>query len=195
MNRFVAGFLIVAFSLTLALGLIESVLYIFPELIPIAYLIKFNKAVARDIASERGFAVQKEGLRIRRDDNGPPLVLPPADHVRIIPAHDLDIEIGAVELHLMDRNGMCNQSVPESASIVTLGDSFTWCTAVKSNATWTAVLQRELAISTYNVSKPREGLYEYLQMFKAIGTRLKPELMVMAFYEGNDLRDALEYST
>ena len=76
---------------------------------------------------------------------------------------------------------------------MTLGDSFTWCTAVRADQSWTAVLGTLLEATSYSVSRPGIGLYDYVQLYKAIGANFNPGIVILAFYHGNDLRDAIRY--
>ena len=45
-------------------------------------------------------------------------------------------------------------------------------------------------LSTYNTGMSCRGLYEYLQILQHFGLPKRPDIVVMAVYEGNDFRDA-----
>jgi len=74
--------------------------------------------------------------------------------------------------------------------VIALGDSFTWCTAVKADEAWPARLAVMSGLSTYNTGMSGRGLYEYLQILGYFGLPKQPDIVVMAVYEGNDFRDA-----
>jgi hypothetical protein len=106
---------------------------------------------------------------------------------------------GAVNEVTMDAQGFCNPtSVNPSAPnfpIIALGDSFTWCTTVNPEDTWPAQLARLTGASVYNLGRPRTGLHEYAQLFKAFGAAKSPQTVVVNIYEGNDLRDAVAFTS
>jgi lysophospholipase L1-like esterase len=92
-----------------------------------------------------------------------------------------------------DLLGFRNRSVPVVADVVAIGDSLT----VGSNATvdqnWPGFLGmrlKSLAPVVYNMSVGGWGGVQYLSMFdKAV--RFRPRVVVVAYYTGNDPRDAL----
>ena len=96
-----------------------------------------------------------------------------------------------------DEIGFCNPSGFYSQSsaidVITIGDSFTWCNAVRSEDTWTKRLSDFSGLSTYNLGRGGIGLYEYLQILKGFGIQKSPRFVILNVYEGNDLRDAIRY--
>lgn len=46
---------------------------------------------------------------------------------------------------------------------------------------------------TYNISKPGSGPHEYLQMYKKFGRSLKPDMVIMNIYGGNDLASVIAF--
>ena len=53
------------------------------------------------------------------------------------------------------------------ASLVAVGDSFTFCTTVQPEDTWTAVLGRRFDLSAEDLGVPRLGVFEYLEVLEA----------------------------
>jgi hypothetical protein len=98
----------------------------------------------------------------------------------------------------MDEMGFCNlpRNYQQTGKIdlITIGDSFTWCTTVAPEDTWTANFAKVTGLSSYNLGKPAIGLYEYIQILKKFGIQKSPKFVVMNVYEGNDLRDAIRYN-
>ncbi len=164
----------------------------FPALIPISLLIHFNPGTRGQIAKGREATVD-DTILLNRDDNGPPLRVwkGNTDIVTYYRDH------GVVNKIKMDDRGFCNSTglyKNSQIDIITLGDSFTWCTTVTPNQTWTSRLNGYMGISTYNLGMGGIGLYEYLQIFKKFGTSKFPKIVILNVYEGNDLRDADKYN-
>jgi lysophospholipase L1-like esterase len=88
-----------------------------------------------------------------------------------------------------DAWGFRNASRPERADVVTLGDSQTWGTSVERDAAWPQRLARALGTPVYNMGLGSYGPGQYLlQVDQALS--LKPRLVVLAVYFGNDFYDA-----
>ena len=173
--------------------LMEVGLRIFPKIIPPVLLIHFDPALRKAIAKGR-FITIDDTFEFNRDDSGPPLRL--MKPFTISRMHNFN-EPGDVYTTQLDEIGFCNppETYNQSANIdlVTIGDSFTWCTAVKPEDTWTKHLGNLAGISTLNLGRQGVGLYEYIQIFKGYGAQKKPKIVIMGIYGGNDLRDALKY--
>ena len=92
-----------------------------------------------------------------------------------------------------DENGYRNASVPENATIVTLGDSHTYGTLVQRDEAWPRLLAEELGVSLYNM-----GLGTYGAMANAMhledALQFQPKIVVLGFYFGNDLVDDFNLS-
>jgi hypothetical protein len=177
----------------ITLVLLEFVLRIFPQMIPPVLLIHFNPKMRKQIAKGR-FLTVSDTFEYARDDFGPPLRLLKPFTMQSWRNTD---ERGDIYRAQLDEIGFCNS--PETYSrtsvvdIVTIGDSFTWCTAVKPEATWTSQLGRLSGASTLNLGRGGVGPYEYLQILKGYGIQKKPKIVILTIYEGNDLRDVLKY--
>ena len=77
--------------------------------------------------------------------------------------------------------------------IIVVGDSFTWCFGLNSQATWGTQLAALTGLTSYIIGRGNTGPYEYLQMLKGFGLRKRPKFVVFNIYEGNDLRDSVWY--
>jgi hypothetical protein len=133
--------------------------------------------------------VRNDFVALPRDDQGPPL------YVR-----KPDSRIASLDEHgpsHTDENGFCNAagqySAHERLDLVAVGDSFTWCHAVRTEQAWVARLAERSGLATYNLGRGGSGPYEYLQVLQHYGLPKHPRIVVLNIYEGNDLRDAMLY--
>ena len=177
-------------------ALLEASLRLFPRLIPPFLLADFNPTARARIAEQLGFPTEKTVRLLPRDDGGPPrrmrLFRPGARVTLDVP------DPGFVKTVTTDAEGFCNPrddagtAAGEAAAfgVVALGDSFTWCTGVRADQAWPAVLGKLLGERTKNLGSPGIGVYEHLQIFRDYGARRAPRIVVLNIYEGNDLRDA-----
>jgi hypothetical protein len=79
--------------------------------------------------------------------------------------------------------------VPERARVLVIGDSFS-VGPVPYTHHYTAVAERELdGVEICNVGVPRIGPDEYLVLYRDEVAALEPDLVVIAFFVGNDLFD------
>ncbi|MCP4205313.1 MAG: hypothetical protein GY769_25665 [bacterium] len=88
------------------------------------------------------------------------------------------------------------EKAPDSYRVVTLGDSFTFASGrVPFADHWTSLLgerfRRELRIpaEVINLGYPDIGPLFELRVWQLEGSRLSPDLVVLAFYVGNDFLD------
>ena len=94
--------------------------------------------------------------------------------------------------------GFRNRSVPNTADVITIGDSQTYGNDVRLEANWPSRLMQRLAHKdtvVYSMATGGWGAVQYLDMFdKALAFR--PKLIIVAFYTGNDPRESfrLAYS-
>jgi hypothetical protein len=187
---------LVAISLLIGLGLVEVFLRVAPGTIGIRVLAHFPSPLRRTIAVRLGLPTINDYVVItteERADKGPPLPHPRPNSVFRSRLDQVDVQTGALETVQLDSHGFCNPPrVAErtSADVVTIGDSLTFCTSVKPEDTATAILEREIGKTTYNLGVPGIGMREYLELFRKYGMPLNPEVVIMNVYEGNDLRDA-----
>lgn len=176
----------------ISLTLLEVGLRLVPTIIPPLLLKRFEPNLRSKIAKGR-FLTYGETVLLPRDDKGPPIhLVTPRTAIRW---NNVD---GQKKMYssTVDDVGFCNPPNRYHKSpihLIVLGDSFTWCHAINPLQTWSEELFRNLGFSTYNLGRGGQGLYEYLQIFKAFGLKKSPQLVIMAVYEGNDLRGALKY--
>ena len=180
-------------SVLIAFVLLEIGLRVFPSVIPIRFLVDFQAELRTEIAQRRHLPTRRDVTFLDRDDDGPPLWLykPFAKVINSV------AEPGMVDVVMMDGTGFCNPSQADGTSstidTVVLGDSFTWCQAVSPADTWASKLSALVGGPVYNLGMSGVGLYEYLQILRKFGIERAPRIVIMNFYEGNDLRDAIRY--
>jgi hypothetical protein len=182
-------------SAALFLSLFEVVLRAVPAAIPLALLAEFNPTVRASIAARRQLQRAEQTIQLPRDDGGPLesmwLYKGGSD------VHQPFDEPGIVQTMRMDRRGFCNPEPDaydvDHLDVAALGDSFTWCTNVEPRDAWPSLLEKMTGMRTYNFGVPARGPYEYLELLAQFGLAKSPRWVVMAIYEGNDLRDAFRY--
>ena len=89
-----------------------------------------------------------------------------------------------------DALGFRNREVPARASIVAIGDSFTYGVNAPREGSWPQQLSGLLGESVYNMGLGGFGPLQYLQLAQVTAKPLNPRLWVVGFYFGNDLMDA-----
>jgi hypothetical protein len=175
----------------IVLLLLELALRLVPGVIPGVLLERFEKRIRGRIATGR-YPTEEQTVPFERDDRGFPFRIKK-------PFSEISYSFGdhgTVNVVVMDELGFCNAPGsydPDPIEIITLGDSFTWCTTVRPEDTWTSRLQEFTGSHAYNLGTPGVGLYEYVQVLRKLGLQKNPAVVVLNVYEGNDLRDALLY--
>jgi hypothetical protein len=185
-------------GLAVLVGLVglEIVLRLWPGLMSPAVVANFERPLRRQVAERLDLPLKQARRCIapeERSDGGPELCLIAPQMTYRQPVDPADVALGAEAVLLHDGRGFCNppQKVERpQAVIVSLGDSFTWCSGVAPEATFTALLEPALGVTTYDLGVPGVGPYEYLEILRRFGLALEPRLVLLDFYEGNDLRDA-----
>lgn len=89
-----------------------------------------------------------------------------------------------------DQWGFRNARVPESSSIVVVGDSMTYGIAATSRESWPMQLQASLGVDVYNMALGGYGPLHYIELVRNKATSLRPNLVIVSVYIGNDLMDA-----
>lgn len=89
-----------------------------------------------------------------------------------------------------DAWGFRNKHVPESAEIVAIGDSQTYGVSAIAKHSWPAILQAISNKSVYNMSLGGYCPVQYYWLLKEKAFKLKPSLVIVGFYFGNDLMEA-----
>jgi len=89
-----------------------------------------------------------------------------------------------------DALGFRNRAVPERASIVAIGDSMTYGVSAPRDSAWPQQLEGLVGETVYNMGLGGFGPLQYLHLSSNVAPKLKPRLLVVGFYFGNDLMDA-----
>jgi hypothetical protein len=88
-----------------------------------------------------------------------------------------------------DERGWRNPVAVDTASIVTIGDSQTWGSNASATETWPTRLEPLIGQTVYNMSLGGYGPIHYEQLVPE-ALALQPDLLIVAFYFGNDVADA-----
>jgi hypothetical protein len=88
-----------------------------------------------------------------------------------------------------DAWGFRNARVPETADIVCIGDSMTYGVAVPAHESWPTILSKLGTESVYNMGIPGYGPIQYLYLLQNFAVKLRPRIVIVAFYFGNDFFD------
>jgi lysophospholipase L1-like esterase len=88
--------------------------------------------------------------------------------------------------------GFRNRMVPGHANIVAIGDSQTYGVSTPAKYSWPAVLQKISHLSVYNLSLGGYSTPQYFHLLTTKAVILKPKVVVVGFYLGNDLLETYE---
>ncbi|HJS17332.1 MAG TPA: hypothetical protein VJ785_01190 [Anaerolineales bacterium] len=171
---------LVILGLAFALGLMEMLLRTFPNLVP--------PEVRVNPPARRVKAFIDETYDLRQSDGD----LYHYMRGKIVPlSPDQDQVVAHVHM-VTDANGFRN-SPPEKAiyGIVALGDSFTRASGVASP--WPQKLAEYTGSDVLNLGDVGFGPQDELTVLRQIGLKKQPRLVIMAYFEGNDLHDAGAY--
>lgn len=89
-----------------------------------------------------------------------------------------------------DALGFRNLEVPEHADIVAIGDSMTYGVSAVREGSWPYQLGSLMHEPVYNMALGGYGPLQYLHLVQNQAKKLKPRLLVIGFYFGNDLMDS-----
>jgi lysophospholipase L1-like esterase len=91
-----------------------------------------------------------------------------------------------------DEHGFRNPSPwPERAEIVVLGDSMAFSYGVKDEEAWTALLAADLpGTRIVNLGLIGAAPQQHLRIYEKFGQALRPNLVLLCLFPGNDLSDA-----
>jgi lysophospholipase L1-like esterase len=100
-----------------------------------------------------------------------------------------DFKIG----HRTDGYGFRNAwPWPKQVDIVAVGDSLTFGYGVHDNQSWPAILNRALPeIDVLNLGLIGASPQQYLRVYETFGRSLRPRLLLVGFFAGNDFWDAI----
>jgi hypothetical protein len=191
---------VVVVTVVLMLLLGEAVLRLFPALIDVSVLDRFHPSLRSEVALRLGLPVSAERKKIsaaQRNDGGPDFYIYRPGAKKIYMIDEVDLQAGGVPVLQLDRKGFNNpleKADRPTADIVMIGDSFTFGSIQGASNTFSARLEKLTGLTTYNLGIGGIGLYEYIELYRLFGASLKPRMVVMNIYEGNDLRDAVRYS-
>jgi len=111
------------------------------------------------------------------------------------PEYDVEIAINAQGFR--DREHALRKP-PGGVRVAVIGDSFTWGSGVEAGEIYTARLESALrdvtgnaAIEVFNFGVTWTGPVYYGRVLRGAAARYAPEVVVVAFYAGNDVADAL----
>lgn len=186
-------------AVLVSLGGAEAFLRSFPSLISIDILVRFHEDLRTPIAAKLGFATYEDRQLVTsewRGDGGPPFYIYLEGRNYVGRADPVDVATGGVVERQMDDAGFCNPAVGTGRAtidVVMIGDSMTYCTLVDPKDTFTAQIEEQTGLMTYNLGVGGIGPYEELVLLRKFGLSLKPRIVVLNIYEGNDVRDILRY--
>ena len=92
-----------------------------------------------------------------------------------------------------DNYGFRNDSDLQTADVAVIGDSYLEGIEVSSRELATSVLARSSGLTVANLGRQGVGPQEELVLLQRYALALKPKVIVWAFFEGNDLRDLVQY--
>lgn len=191
MKSLLQNLTVVAVALLGCALVLEALLRLFPGVITVADLAHFPSLGLRsELAAARGLPTSESVVRLERPDGGPEVLLPAGSMSR--PVDPVDLEHGATATEFRT-GGFCNSQPPDEIEpqIVAVGDSFTYCTNVALDRSWVYLLGAQLGKETLNLGMPGQGLYEYRDALRTQTATTRLETVVVAIYEGNDVRDGL----
>src|SRR6266508_925999 len=179
-RSFLGNFALAIFGVGIALGLMELLLRTYPSLVP--PLVRTNPPV------RRFQAFRDETYDVKQSDGDlyfwmrGSIVPLPIDKDRVV-----------AQVHLMtDAYGFRN-CPPEKATygIVAVGDSYTFGHNVASP--WPQRLAEYTGIDVLNLGEGDTGPQAQLDTLRKYGLKKRPQWVIMAYFEGNDLHDVGTY--
>jgi lysophospholipase L1-like esterase len=107
--------------------------------------------------------------------------------------YDVEFAINADGFRDRDRA----RSAPGRARVAVLGDSFTWGSGVPFDSLYTTRLEAILRaegradVDVLNFGIAGSGPFQYLKVFRGAARAYAPRIVIVPFYAGNDVSDAL----
>jgi hypothetical protein len=89
-----------------------------------------------------------------------------------------------------DALGFRNPEVPEQVNIIAIGDSMTYGVSAVRDGNWPRQVSILLHEPVYNMALGGYGPLEYFYLAEHDAKKLRPRLLLVGFYFGNDLMDA-----
>ena len=88
-----------------------------------------------------------------------------------------------------DAWGFRNARRPETADIVCIGDSMTYGVIIPASESWPVMLAKLSGESVYNMALGGYGPIQYLYLLENLAVKLRPRIVIVGFYFGNDFLD------
>jgi len=168
LRRWIQNIVLILIGVALAAALLEGVFRLFPNLIP------DGRARAVDLGKVK-FTVGIGDLFVYR--NG--VIAPPPNPYDVLSEHTLK----------WDDDGFRVPAKPaDHYDIIALGDSYT--EAANTALPWSDVLAQQIGQPVRNMGFRGYGPVEESIVLKNYGMKLNPKLIIVGFFEGNDLPDA-----
>lgn len=123
------------------------------------------------------------------------LVFPPNTE-EIFPSIEFNMTVRSNALGL--REGPVTPKTPGVYRIAVIGDSFTFGWGVEAGQAWPKLLEASLrgqgyAVEILNLGKPGAGIPQYLEIAERAIPVLRPDMVVVALLQGDDLGSAWNY--
>jgi len=87
-----------------------------------------------------------------------------------------------------DGRGFRNTSALEACDVLVIGDSFAEASEVSDEHAWPVLVAERTGKRVYNLGMAGTNPRAYLAGLRQIGLAMKPKVVVLLFYEGNDFR-------
>lgn len=94
-----------------------------------------------------------------------------------------------------DEWGFRNRHVPDEVEVVAIGDSQTYGTSVPSDQSWPTLIGQLTKLTVYNMAVGGYGPPDYQYLLNNKAKLLKPCLVFVGFYFGNDLPRSYQHAT
>jgi hypothetical protein len=119
------------------------------------------------------------------------IILDRVDYLAVAPVYDSILGVRLTP-HAAghDEWGFRNRLVPETADVVTIGDSQTYGISAPARLSWPAQLGKLTGRRVYNLALGGYGPVQYEELLRTRALRLHPAVVVVGLYYGNDLWDA-----
>ena len=88
-----------------------------------------------------------------------------------------------------DKWGFRNRVFPDRVDIVAIGDSMTYGNCALSSYSWPALLELKTNKKVYNMGVGGYGPVQYYYLLREKALQLKPKIVIVGLYLGNDLWD------
>lgn len=104
----------------------------------------------------------------------------------------LDIEVPWREVHSTYVDGFRKNGGPPPYDILLIGDSFL-VTGQTDDDTLSEHLRTASGRATFNMGRGWYGPPQYVELLREHGSRLRPEVVLFCFFDGNDMKDLEQY--